>query len=95
MATTPIASISDHARVCPVDHDAIMAIYPPGDEPMADALYQNPHLVRLISTLQVFFANHDRVLAAGDVFVYYVEGDPTKMFAPDCFVALDVDVDID
>ena len=94
MATTPIAPFSEHARVCPIDHDAIMDMYPHGDEPMPDAHKQHTHFVRLISTLRVFFADRAGAFVSGDIFVYYVEGDPTKSFAPDCFIAFGVDEDI-
>ena len=43
--------------------------------------------------MRMFFALHDDVVIGGDVFIYYVEGNPRLTVAPDCFVVFDVGID--
>jgi Uma2 family endonuclease len=47
-------------------------------------------MVDLISRLQERYAGRKDVYVSGNLFVYYVEGEPHKVLAPDCFVAFGV-----
>ena len=67
--------------------------YPETDGmPLPDGLYQSQHLYDPLTMLRVFFALHDDVVIGGDVFIYYVEGNPRLTVAPDCFVVFDVGI---
>lgn len=53
-----------------------------------------PHIrenMRLLQTLDSLFADRDDIYVGGDLLVYYLEGDPTKVVVPDVFVALGFD----
>ena len=74
------------------DRDIILAMYPHKiEDPMPEALHQEPHLVEILSTLRIRFGGRPDVLVSGDTFVYYVEGDPRYKVSPDCYVAFGVD----
>ncbi len=65
--------------------------YPTSDgKPMAETSHHRKVMVELIESLENFFAEQERVYVAGNLFVYYEEGNPRKHLAPDCFVAWDV-----
>lgn len=65
--------------------------YPETDDmPLPDGFYQHSHFWEIISVLNYFFRLRDDVVVAGDIFIYYVEGDPRLRFAPDCFVVFEV-----
>ena len=65
--------------------------YPETDDmPLPDGFYQHSHFWEIISVLNHFFRLRDDVVVAGDIFIYYVEGDPNVSVAPDCFVAFGV-----
>jgi Uma2 family endonuclease len=65
--------------------------YPSGDgKPMAET---ELHLRDMIATIQVLddhFAGQPNVYVCGNVLLYYEEGNPRKLVAPDVLVALDV-----
>ena len=63
--------------------------YPETDGmPLPDGFYQADHLYDLIAMLKMFFRLRDDVVVSGDIFIYYVEGNPHLTVAPDCFVLL-------
>ena len=65
--------------------------YPETDGmPLPDGLYQHDHFVEIISVLKYFFRLRGDVVVAGDIFIYYVEGDQNVRIAPDCFVVFGV-----
>ena len=69
---------------------ATAIVYPETDGmPIPDGEYQAPLLVSVVSNLDVHFRNRPNVRVNGNVFIYYVEGDPTHRAAPDCYVLLD------
>lgn len=69
-------------------------IYPETDGmPLADGFYQLKYLMEILSVLDLFFKDNPRVAVSGDTFIYYVEGDPLRWVAPDCYVALDISMD--
>lgn len=68
--------------------------YPETDGmPLADGFYQLKYLMEILSVLDLFFKDNPRVAVSGDTFIYYVEGDPLRWIAPDCYVALDISMD--
>ena len=65
--------------------------YPETDGmPLPDGYYQADHLYDLIAMLKMFFRLRDDVVVSGDIFIYYVEGNPQIRMAPDCFVVIGV-----
>ncbi len=65
--------------------------YPETDDmPLPDGLYQHSHFWEIISILNYFFRQRDDVVVAGDIFIYYVEGNSQVRVAPDCFVVFGV-----
>ena len=67
--------------------DAVAIVYPETDGmPLPDGEYQAPLYIRIVSTLRVHFINVPGARVNGDVFIYYVEGDPRRSVSPDCYV---------
>ena len=65
---------------------ATEVFYPETDGmPMPDAPYQSIHYHNLIGMLRVFTRLRGNVVVGGDVFIYYVEGDPRMVVAPGLF----------
>lgn len=61
--------------------------YPESDgEPMAETDTHINLLIYLREALADYFRDDPNVYVAGNLFVYYEEGDPTKVVAPDSFV---------
>ena len=65
--------------------------YPETDGmPLPDGPYQSRHFRDLLAMLELFFRLREDVMVGGDVFIYYVEGNPRVTVAPDCFVVMGV-----
>jgi Uma2 family endonuclease len=61
--------------------------YPESDgEPMAETDTHRKQMMYLIDALEDYFRDDPNVYVAGNLFLYYQEGDPTKVVAPDVFV---------
>lgn len=61
--------------------------YPETDgKPMAETDCHRDLMVDLIAAARYHFRNVDDVYVSGNLFVYFVEGDPRKSVAPDFFV---------
>jgi Uma2 family endonuclease len=61
--------------------------YPESDgKPMAETDTHINLLIYLREALVDYFRDDPNVYVAGNLFVYYVEGDPTQVVAPDVFV---------
>ena len=61
--------------------------YPESDgEPMAETDLHRDEMAALIATLKDRYRDAPNVYVAGNLFVYYEEGDPDARFAPDVFV---------
>ena len=58
---------------------------------MAESDFQFIPLTYSVSALSVFFADAPRIYVAGNMFIYFVEGDPRKNVAPDVFVIPNLD----
>jgi Uma2 family endonuclease len=65
--------------------------YPESDgQPMAETGIHVLRMTEALLTLREFFRNRPDVYVAANMFMYYEEGDPKKVVAPDLYIALDV-----
>jgi len=65
--------------------------YPESDgKPMGETEFHVEETIYLIVALKDRFRDAPDVYVGGDMFLYYVEGDPKKVVAPDVFVVLGV-----
>ena len=63
--------------------------YPDTDGlPVAESDFQLGPLMYAIDALRAYFQERDDVYVAGDLFLYYEEGNPRAVVAPDVFVVL-------
>ena len=63
--------------------------YPCSDgQPMAESDFQLKPLVYAITALQTHFLHQSQVYVAGDMFLYFKEGAPRAVVAPDVFVVV-------
>lgn len=63
--------------------------YPSSDGlPMAESDFQRKPLTYAIEALSVYFQHRPDVYVSGDLFIYYEEGNPSAVVAPDVFVVL-------
>ena len=61
--------------------------YPESDgEPMAETDTHRKQMVYLIEALDDYFRDDPQVYVAGNLLLYYEEGDPRQVVAPDVFV---------
>jgi Uma2 family endonuclease len=66
-------------------------IYPTSDgQPMAEGDWHLNVMIYLILGLGLHFRNQPDVYVAGNNFLYYKEGDPTKRISPDVYVVFGV-----
>src|SRR5215510_3969341 len=66
------------------------AIYYPDTNglPVAESDFQLGPLIYAVDALRAYFQGRDDVYVAGDLFLYYEEGNPSAVVAPDVFVVL-------
>lgn len=65
--------------------------YPESDgKPMAETDRHRKLMIDVIDRLTAWYADDPTVYVTGNLFVYYVEGNPRQALAPDCFVAFGV-----
>ena len=65
--------------------------YPDSDgQPLGDNDWQFTAILAAVDTLRVHFAERPDVYVFGDMFIYYVEGDPEQSVAPDVCVSFGV-----
>lgn len=63
--------------------------YPDSDgQPMAESDFQREPLIYAVESLGIFFASRPDVYVSGNMFVYYRQGDPEAVVAPDVFVVM-------
>jgi Uma2 family endonuclease len=73
----------------PVTPSTTAIYYPDTDGlPVAESDFQLGPLIYAIDALRVYFQGRDGVYVAGDLFLYYEEGNPSAVAAPDVFVVL-------
>lgn len=66
--------------------------YPDEDgKPMAEGDVQCSYLIYARSALRLYFQNRSDVYVAGNLFIYYEQGNPESVVAPDVFVIFGVD----
>ncbi|BAY26807.1 hypothetical protein NIES2100_66230 [Calothrix sp. NIES-2100] len=66
--------------------------YPEEDgKPMAEGDLQRKYLVYATDVLEIYFQNRPDVYVSGNLFVYYEQGNPESVVAPDVFVVFGVD----
>ena len=84
MVIEKAASVSDTAAATEI-------FYPETDGmPLPDGFYQYSHFLEILSILKFFYSLREDVVVAGDIFIYYVEGNPQVTVSPDCFVVFGV-----
>ncbi len=67
--------------------DAARVFYPESDgQPVAETDVHRTLMFELIGMLQAFFRADPHVYISGNLFLYYQEGDPRQVVAPDVFV---------
>ena len=79
-------------------HDRIPAVptdegifYPEEDgKPMADSDLHRRILVRTLDVIEAHFKHDASVYVSGDILMYYVEGSPEKVIAPDVLVTFGI-----
>ena len=70
-------------------HPAAAVEYPYSDgRPMAESEAQLRAIIYLVSALYGHFRDRPDVYVGGDMFVYYEEGNPAAVVAPDVFVVI-------
>jgi Uma2 family endonuclease len=66
--------------------------YPEEDgKPMAEGDLQRKYLVYATDVLEIYLQNRPDVYVSGNLFVYYEQGNPESVVAPDVFVVFGVD----
>jgi Uma2 family endonuclease len=65
--------------------------YPDSDgEPMAESDSARAYLTYCVEALDIYFQSRPGVYVSGNLFIYYCQGDPSAVVAPDVFVAFGV-----
>ena len=74
--------------VMPTPAPAVTEVfYPESDgQPMAESDFHRDLMIDLITMLQDHFHNDPQVYVSGNLLVYYEEGNPRRVVAPDVFV---------
>lgn len=75
-----------------VDYNPTLIEYPDDDgKPMAEGDVQCSYLTYARNALRIYFQNRSDVYVAGNLFIYYEEGNPEAVVAPDVFVVFGVE----
>lgn len=65
--------------------------YPDTDGlPIAESDFQREYLTYAVEVLRIYFQNHPDVYVSGNLFIYYEQGNPKAVVAPDVFVVFGV-----
>ena len=74
-----------------VDYSPTQIEYPDEDgKPMAEGDMQCSYLTYARNALRIYFQNHADVYVSGNLFIYYEQGNPKAVVAPDVFVVFGV-----
>jgi Uma2 family endonuclease len=66
-------------------------IYPDTDgSPMAESDPARDYLIYSVEALSIYFQNRDDIYVSGNLFIYYKQGVPSAVVAPDVFVIFGV-----
>ncbi len=75
-----------------VEYIPTLIEYPDEDgKPMAEGDVQCSYLIYARSALRLYFQNRPDVYVAGNLFIYYEQGNPESVIAPDVFVIFGVE----
>lgn len=75
-----------------LDFPPIIIDYPEEDgQPMAESDQTREYLIYATKVLNLFFQNRSDVYVSGNLFIYYEEGNPKSVVAPDTFVVFGVE----
>ena len=75
-----------------VDYSPTQIEYPDEDgKPMAESDQAREYLLYATKVLEVYFQNRPDVYVSGNLFIYYEEGNPESVVAPDTFVVFGVE----
>src|SRR3954465_2927962 len=67
-------------------------VYPESDgQPMAETQFHLNETIYLLEAIEAHFCTAPDVYVSGDLFLYFVEGDPLSVVFPDVFVVKGVD----
>ena len=73
----------------PVLYPSLPVDYPSSDGlPMAESDFQRKPLIYAVEALTAYFQERDDIYVSGNLFIYYEEGNPQAVVAPDVFVVL-------
>jgi Uma2 family endonuclease len=73
----------------PVLYPSLPVDYPSSDGlPMAASDFQRKPLIYAVEALAAYFQDRDDIYVSGNLFIYYEEGNPQAVVAPDVFVVL-------
>lgn len=76
----------------PVMHPLPTIDYPSSDGmPMAESDFQRKPLTYAVEALSIHFQARENVYVSGNLFIYYEEGNPKAVVAPDVFVVMGTD----
>ncbi|MGF1482243.1 MAG: Uma2 family endonuclease [Cyanophyceae cyanobacterium] len=65
--------------------------YPDSDgKPMAESDQTRDSLIYAVKVLRIYFQNRQDVYVSGNLFIYYEQGNPAAVVAPDVFVVLGI-----
>jgi Uma2 family endonuclease len=66
-------------------------VYPDSDgQPMAESDPARDYLIYAVEALDIYFQNREDVYVSGNLFIYYRQGVPSAVVAPDVFVVFGV-----
>jgi Uma2 family endonuclease len=72
-----------------VIHPATEIYYPDSDgQPMAESDFQREPLIYAVESLRIYFRGREDVYVSGNMFIYYEEGNPKAVVAPDVFAVI-------
>ena len=72
-----------------VIHPATEIYYPDSDgQPMAESDFQREPLIYAVESLRIHFRQREDVYVSGNMFIYYEEGNPKAVVAPDVFAVI-------
>ena len=67
-------------------------VYPDSDgAPMAESDSARDYLTYSVEALQLYFQDRENVYVSGNLFIYYQQGSPSAVIAPDVFVIFGVE----
>lgn len=66
-------------------------VYPDSDgQPMAESDPARDYLIYAVEALNIYFQHQENVYVSGNLFIYYRQGSPSAVVAPDVFVVFGV-----